>query len=119
MNNRSLMLAGLLVILMLPSAVTPAADVVLKTNPFIPPVDTDGDGSKKTGVADVPIPAMELRGIMEAGPNSLANIGGEVLAIGQEIQGYRLVTIQPRHVVLEKNDSQKILSIDKDKEKRQ
>jgi hypothetical protein len=104
--------------LMLPSAATPAGDVVLKTNPFMTPLETDGNGANKPGVAAVPLPAMELRGIMVAGPYSLADIGGEVLAIGQEIQGYRLVTIQPRHVVLEKNDSRKILSIDKDKEKK-
>jgi hypothetical protein len=116
MRNRYLILIGLLVMLMLPSAAAHAVD--LKTNPFERPVAKDSDGDQDS-VAKAPLPAMALRGTMAAGPYSLADIDGEILAIGQEVNGYTLVAVHEHDVVLQKNDTQRTLSIDKDAEKKQ
>jgi hypothetical protein len=67
-------------------------------------------------MVEAPQVTLELRGTMAAGEHSLANIGGEILAIGQEISGYRLMAVHQRHVVLEKNEIQRTLLIDKDTE---
>ncbi|MDX2457907.1 MAG: hypothetical protein QNL87_10405 [Gammaproteobacteria bacterium] len=115
MRNRLLMLIGLLVML-LPSAAAHAVDTGLKTNPFEPPVSGDSDTDQEPE-AQAPVPEMVLLGTMDAGRNSLADIGGEILAVGQEVSGYTLVAVHPYHVVLQKDAIQRILSIDKDAEK--
>lgn len=118
MPERTLTLPGLLVGVMLASASTYAMEVQLKTNPFERPVMSDS-------AADQPLPAKEpaadmaLRGTMAAGRYSLADIGGEILSIGEEVNGYTLVAVHEHQVVLQKNDIQKTLSMDVDAEEKQ
>ena len=80
----------------------------LRSNPFEQPVTEEKVADEKQETVD----ALELRGIMIAGPRSQANIGGEIIAIGEEVGGYRLVSVRPQHVVLIKNDVKKILAVD-------
>jgi hypothetical protein len=80
----------------------------LRSNPFAQPPPAEKVADKKQETAD----ALELRGIMIAGSRSQANIGGEIIAIGEEIDGYRLVSVRQQHVVLIKNDVKKILAVD-------
>ena len=105
--------------LMLLSSATHALELVLKSNPFERPLMTDNSKPDQKTPAQADLPSMTLRGTMSAGPGSLANIGGEILGIGQQINGYTLLAVHPRHVVLEKNETQKTLSIDNDTEKKQ
>ena len=106
-----------LLITLLPVMAANSGDVVLKTNPFERPLVTvSKDDEPEVAVVETPQTAMELRGTMAAGEHSLANIGGEILAIGQEINGYRLVAVHQRHVVLQKNDIHRTLLIDKETE---
>jgi hypothetical protein len=116
MRNRYFMQIGLLV--MLPSAAAQAVEVSLKTNPFERPVITGSDAGQESAV-QAPLPEMVLRGTMAAGRYSLADIGGEILGIGQEINGYTLMAVHQHHVVLQKDDAQRTLSIDKDVEKKE
>ena len=119
MRSCHLMLIGLLVILLLPSAAAHAVGIELQTNPFERPViEENGEADQKTPEKTA-FPEMALRGTMAAGPYSLADIGGDILALGQEINGYTLIAVHQRHVVLQKNDTQMTLSIDKDREKKQ
>lgn len=86
----------------------------LKSNPFEQPV-VEEKVVEKTGETSE---ALMLRGIMIAGPRSQANIGGKIIAIGEEIDGYRLVSVEPLHVVLVKNDVKKILAVDAGRQER-
>jgi hypothetical protein len=86
----------------------------LKSNPFEQPAPAEKVADKVQETAK----ALELRGIMIAGPRSQANIGGEIIAIGEEIDGYRLVSVKQRHVVLIRNDVKKILAVDADGQER-
>ena len=53
-----------------------------------------------------------LRGTMVAGQQSLANISGVIVSLGEEINGYKLVAIHQREVVLMRGDERRILSVD-------
>ena len=105
--------------LVLLSSVADAVELVLKSNPFERPVMKDKSEVNQNTSAQAALPSLTLRGTMAAGPDSLADIGGEILGIGQQINGYTLLAVHPRHVVLEKNEIQKTLSIDNDTEKKQ
>lgn len=106
-----------LLLTLLPAMAASSGDVVLTINPFERPLVTSSkDEVPDAAMVEAPQVTLELRGTMAAGEHSLANIGGEILAIGQEISGYRLVAVHQRHVVLQKNDIQRTLLIDKDME---
>lgn len=108
---------GVLLITLLPAMTASSGDVVLTINPFERPlVASSKDEVPDEAVVEAPQVTLELRGTMAAGAHSLANIGGEILAIGQEINGYRLMAVHQRHVVLQKNEIQRTLLIDKDTE---
>ena len=44
-------------------------------------------------VAAIAPPPLELRAVLSAGDTSLANVGGRILRVGEEIDGYRLVAV--------------------------
>mgnify|MGYP001557425081 FL=1 len=105
------LLAGLLT-----QSACPAADietVILQINPFVRPVleavTHDSDRKMASKTADE---GMRLRGTMLAGSNSVANIDGTIIGIGQQVNGYTLVSVEQRHVLLYRNGTQMILSID-------
>ena len=111
------MLTALLALLM-PVAVASGTEITLQTNPFEAPPEAGNQGTQQdSSQVEVDQQEMDLRGTMAAGQYSLADIGGEILAIGQEINGYTLVAVHKRRVVLQKNDVQRTLYIDKDKGK--
>ena len=53
-----------------------------------------------------------LRAVLVAGAASLANVDGEVLALGQEVDGYRLVEVRERSAVFHHGDEERVLSLD-------
>lgn len=89
-----------------------ARDIVLKTNPFLQPaipantVQSDVPVEDEHNVAE-----MELRATMVAGQRSQANIGGVVLGLGEQINGYQLIEIHPLHVVLDRDGKSKEIRI--------
>jgi hypothetical protein len=86
---------------------------ILHKNPFAHPLPESSQPvpGAANPAPEVPVP-LELRGTMLAGADSLANIGGLILGIGQEVDGYRIVAIHERQVVVEKNGEQRTLSVD-------
>lgn len=86
----------------------------LHINPFINSYMSEKETANPPAGKTTPPPVLELRGTMIAGPNSQANIGGTILAIGDDVEGYILVEVQQRHVVLDRNGTQKMLSLDTD-----
>ena len=87
-----------------------AADSVeiLRINPFVRP-DNVTVTANTAVVADSE--SMELRGVMLAGEHSLANIGGKIVGIGQDINGYRLITVNERTVVLDRDGTRRELGV--------
>jgi hypothetical protein len=99
------------------SANTLQADVrqppVLRINPFLQPgltatpVEQERSAGVQTHTAD-----LVLRGTLMAGSDPMANIGGVILEIGGEVNGYRLVSVGERKVIVEKDGVRKTLTID-------
>ncbi|OIN05590.1 hypothetical protein [Oceanisphaera psychrotolerans] len=47
-------------------------------------------------------PDFKLRALLVAGDNSLANIDGTILALGDEFDGYRLISVTQEETLFEK-----------------
>ncbi len=91
---------SLLAVLAVASAALVAAEP--PRDPFAGP-DLDAPERADAAPTPEPEPVVELprlRGVLLAGPDSLVNIDGEVLALGEEIRGYRLVEVGERSAVL-------------------
>ncbi len=85
---------------------------LLSTNPFSPPDQIDESATGQTQQTRTNGGnTLELRGTMQAGRNSLANIGGLILAIGQSVEGYKVVAVEDRKVILEKAGARKELTV--------
>ena len=89
---------------------------VLNTNPFMIPAGYQEQFYTPSQVKQEQSVPFVLRGTMVSGKRSLANINSVILSLGDEIDGYKLVAIQQREVVLLKNNNRRILSIDEAKE---
>jgi len=84
----------------------------LKTNPFVRPVDSQKQLEAPESTEQLsPVPLV-LRGTVVAGQQSLANISGVVVSLGEEINGYKVVAIKQRAAVLLKNNDRRVLSVD-------
>lgn len=106
-----LLLAGLLT--SMAGNATDVETLALQINPFLrPALETVRTESTKNIEQGASADSMQLRGTMLAGNNSVANIDGTIIGIGQYIHGYTLVAVQQRHVLLERNGTQMKLSID-------
>jgi altronate dehydratase len=103
----------LLMIAVMTATAAQAADkyAALRTNPFISPekvTDTQlNKSAEKHKAAD-----MELRATVVAGSRSQANIGGVIVGLGEDVNGYRLAEVHARRVVLEQNGTRKEITID-------
>jgi hypothetical protein len=58
-----------------------------------------------------PEPLFRLRAVLAARGGSLANIDGEILGVGEKIEGYRLVAIREHQVVLRRRGKRIVLSV--------
>jgi len=83
-------------------------DVPLRFNPFVRPDDVIGGAGSAAAVGDA---SMELRGVMLAGERSLANIGGKIVGIGQDINGYRVIAVNENMVVLDRDGMRKEIGV--------
>ena len=88
-----------------------ARDIVLKTNPFIRPLDLDKRETPDDNNDGQVVAEMELRATMVAGQRSQANIGGKVIGLGEEVNGYQLIEVHPLHVVLDRDGESKEIQI--------
>lgn len=86
--------------------------LVLQTNPFERPIVQEKPATVAAKAQQSAALALQLRATMLAGADSLANISGMIIGIGEEIEGYRLVTVRERDVILSKNGTTRTLSVD-------
>ena len=72
-------------------------------NPFRVPFDAADAAApnEKSALSN----SLELTGILWAGEDSLANVSGEILAIGESIDGYVLVEVSEDGAVFERSGS--------------
>ena len=88
-----------------------ARDIVLRTNPFLQPVSPDTSEGANKQHGDTYTIELKLRATMVAGERSQANIGGIVIGLGEEVNGYQLIEVHPRHVVLDRDGTSKEIRI--------
>ena len=88
---------------------------MLQANPFAQPVIEKIPEPKPEQVKK-PARQLELRGTMTAGEDSLANVDGEIVAIGEEFEGYRLVSVKDGEAVFSKDGKLITLTLDEDKD---
>ena len=98
----------------------------LHIDPFINPLLTvqiqpdDGVENTSTGSAPTVEKAArtsflfqpELRGVILSEDIAIANIGGEMIGLGEKYEGYRLIKVKGQSVVFEKNGKQYPVSLD-------
>jgi hypothetical protein len=58
----------------------------------------------------------ELRAVLLAGDRSMADVGGIIVKLGGEVDGFRLLEVRDRKAVFVKNGARLTLSIDRNKE---
>ena len=119
--KRSLYPAQAVVLLVLAAGThtsSPMADGpgALQNNPFKRPVfdttprsDPDADGFASDSELDV-------RAILVAGRDSLVNVAGTIIRVGQEHEGYRLVSVEERAVVFDKEGERLKVELDQEDE---
>lgn len=56
-------------------------------------------------------PRLNLQAVMVAGPQSIANVDGVMVRVGESINGYRLLEVAHRSAVFEKNGAKFTLGI--------
>jgi hypothetical protein len=56
-------------------------------------------------------PKLNLQAVLVAGPQSIANVDGVMLRVGDSINGYRLLEVAHRSAVFEKNGAKFTLGI--------
>jgi len=112
MANMVTMQKVAMLILMCLTQTCHAAEQLLSTNPFAIPVGTAVMQSISSPVEQESPVRLELRGTIVAGQQSLANISGVIVSLGEEVNGYKLVGVQQREVVLLREHSRRILSVD-------
>lgn len=109
MNALARILASL-VALATPLTATP--EQILKRNPFKPPdLGVENPAGPVAPAAQPWHPV--LKAVLVNGSRSMANVGGVILRVGETIDGNRLVEVQPRSAVFERNGKRTILNIEK------
>lgn len=91
-------------------AMGPAWAQTLHSNPFARPSAAAGID---TIMGDPASGGFKLRGVLVAGEDSMANIGGVIVPVGGEIDGYRLISVSEREAVLERDGVRTLLIIEK------
>ncbi len=99
------------------AAVSAGAEVELRVNPFerpelTPEAAAPGESALATNAPWRPV----LRGTLVAGSGSLANLGGTVLGLGEEVHGYRLREVRTFEAVFDKGDATLVLPVESDAE---
>ena len=90
-----------------------SGSISLKKNPFKRPVFVSDKNKTSFATTSSLGDELDLRAAMFAGKNSLVNIGGNIVRIGEEINGYRLMSVLEDKVIFSKNNSLFTISLKK------
>ncbi|WP_417616044.1 hypothetical protein [Oceanisphaera sp.] len=105
MNLKSLYPVGLWLL-----AATALADTGMPLrDPFVRPQTELSTRPTPTPIASAP--GFTLRALLVAGDSSLANIDGTILALGDEFDGYRLISVTQEETLFEKGSNRYRISL--------
>lgn len=108
-------LAALLVLLAtLPATAGDGPPVLLRHDPFRRPAPPLSPLSPRTVDPAAAAPAAwqpTLRGVLLAGAGSLANVDGQMVGIGERIEGHRLLSVSDRQAIFEKDGRRIVLDM--------
>jgi hypothetical protein len=104
----------LLVMLLVILQASSAGGTTLSRNPFKSPLPKPGgavaqasdDASAETGLA--------LKGIMIIGDQALVDLGGHILAIGEEAEGYTLMSVTEEQAVFLRQGRRVVMNVYED-----
>jgi hypothetical protein len=68
-----------------------------------PPAASPGGATRRAQKAPVARPKLNLHALLVAGPDSIANVDGVMVRVGDAVNGYRLVEVEDRSAVFEKD----------------
>jgi hypothetical protein len=63
---------------------------------------------------EIMLSGMNLRSAVQAGKNSLVNVDGKIIAMGEKLEGYKLVRVGNGEAVFEKNGNQQTLTMERE-----
>jgi hypothetical protein len=75
----------------------------LRRNPFVSPLDQGANGSSSADASRSSSAELKLKGILLSGEQPLVNFGGQIMAPGDEVAGYRLVAVGEGEAVFNRN----------------
>jgi hypothetical protein len=85
------------------------APPVLEHDPFQPPARLREAVSGNTAPRAATASAGNLLATVVAGDDSMANVGGVTVKLGEELDGYRLVEVSERRAVFERDGKRRVL----------
>jgi hypothetical protein len=88
----------------------------LRNDPFDQHRAHRTDRGAEPAASTPPVWRPELRAVLVAGDRSMADVGGIIVKLGGEVDGFRLVEVRDRKAVFLKNGTRLTLSIDRNKE---
>lgn len=109
--SAALLAALLTLVAALPAMADDTPTALLHHDPFrrpAPPL------APRTSDPATPAPAVwqpTLRGVLLAGAGSLANVDGQMVGIGDHIEGHRLVSVSDRQAIFEKDGRRIVLDM--------
>lgn len=91
-----------------------AAAPVLNIDPFEEPILIEKNEADLTGeqMSQYGIWNPQLRGTMRSSSGAVANIDGEIILVGEMVEGFRLVGVRERSVTFEKMGRKYVISMD-------
>jgi hypothetical protein len=107
------MLGGCIIAMALPRVLAQSNAASLRANPFDRPdfVMNLGRVTSPEITAFEPPVELALRATMVSGDGALANINGELLSVGQRIEGYRVARITEGRVLLRNGSEELVLDV--------
>ena len=82
----------------------------LRHDPFARPVEPAATAGQPAAAPPAPWQPT-LRGVLLAGLGSLANVDGTLVAIGEKIEGHRLLSVSDHQAVFEKDGRRLVLDM--------
>jgi hypothetical protein len=70
---------------------------------------------KEKPEAEILFGSMTLRAAVKAGKNSLVNVDGKIIALGEKLEGYKLVSVGNGEAAFEKDGRHQTLKMEREK----
>lgn len=105
-----------LALLVLATGMARSADLP-RQNPFVRPVTAQVAAAAPNGQAEAEdaAPKLLLKSMLLAGPDTVVSINGQLLRLGETIDGWRLVTARTGKAILSKGRERVELNLDDEK----